>query len=151
MIKNIKAFTAQTTFNKSIEGVGIYPDKVVATDSFKLIEVKMNTGAEKPYVLRPHKAVKTFDSVEGAIMYQKGVPFQGEIMKDDFPKYEEIIPKGTPVISVNLSPELLKEVCTEFIQKGYYGFTMSIYGDMKPIVFTRKQGDKRAILSPMSK
>lgn len=156
MIKNIKAFISQTNLNKSIEGVLVTPTHIVATDSFKLIEIQAETNTNEQFIARPPKALKTFEKVykenEQVIFEDKGTKYIGELIQDNYPDYNSIIPTGEPTNELFLTAEHLQEICIAMADKSkrglLTGIKMSIYEKGKVIVFTNKLGDKKALLMP---
>lgn len=154
MIKNLSAFVSKGKFDRPIEGILITSSMVVATDSFKLIEVKGETGIKDSFTVKLPEKLKSFDTITRAgveaTIHNKGAQYKAMAKPaDEYPKYERVIPTEEPIVSIKLSPEHLKEICIAFENGG--GMTLSIYGDTKPVVFTNDKEDKRALLMPISK
>ena len=153
MIKNITDFIAKSTFGRSYEGLHVEPGAYVATDSFKLIKIPADTGATEAYTIKLPKGLKNIDSTaqDGTITY-KGARYTGEIIKDAFPKYEEIIPKGEPIATVTLSASHLEAICKAFKDQGPLNdaFTIEIHEEHVPVVFKNKPG-MLALLMPIIK
>lgn len=154
MIKNITAFTSTSDMGRAIEGVRIEPNRIVATDSYKLIEIIEKTG-EDSFTVKLPKGLKTFERVErigtGANLYHKGAKYEvSKVIEDEYPQWEKIIPEGEPQFTVKLSPEHLSEICKAFTEgRAIHEMTIAYYGENKPLVFTRKDGLLRAVLAPM--
>lgn len=158
MIKNITDFTSKNAYGKCIEGVHVTPNAVVATDSFKLIEIKQETGAADSFTVKLPKGLKTFDKIErvgtGANIYHKGAKYEvSKIEEDEFPKYEQIFPTDKPVAVVRLNAEFLRQIATAFesIDPTFGAINVTLYGENKPVVFTEDQNRVRAILMPIMK
>jgi len=155
MIKNIEAFTAKTKLGRAIDGVLITPTHIVATDSFKLIERKVDTGAADSFTVVLPKGLKTFDKVEqtktGADIYHKGGVYAAETSNaSEYPKYKAVIPTGKPVATVKVHALYLEQIAAAFRELGDGNTTISFYGDRKPLVFkSTKDGEQFALLMPM--
>jgi hypothetical protein len=150
-IKNLSAFTNPSTLRPAINGVLITPKKIVATDSYKLIEERCEVGVTAPVIVRLPKGVKTFASVSPdgkSIVGKRGEVYTTETLKaDDFPEYEQVIPKEDALSYVKLSAAHLMEICEAFAH-GEKSFTIEVHGPHKPVVFI--SGNKRALLMPMT-
>ena len=160
MIKNIEAFTSKQKLGRAIDGVLIMPDKIVATDSFKLIELKGDTGAADSFTVKLPKGLKTFERVErvgtGANIYHKGAKYEvAEVgAADEYPKHEAIWPTGEPVASVILDAGHLAAICAAFESASTTGVAhieIKIYEENKAVEFTSKTGVLRALLMPVLK
>jgi hypothetical protein len=154
MIKNITAFTAKSLTGRAIEGVRIEPERIIATDSYKLIEIIEHTGAGESFIVKLPKGLKSFDRAErtevGAYLHKGGASYSGTIIQDEYPKWEKIIPEGKPTATVKLNPEMLGEICKAFTEgRAIPEMTIAYYGENKPLVFTRNDGLLRAVLAPM--
>jgi len=154
MIKNLSAFVSSMKLGREIENVLVCPDKIVATDSFKLIEVLGETGAADSFTVKLPKGLKTFDRVQktdkGADVLHKGAIYSVEVGDAElYPKYEAIIPTDKPVYTVTLSPAHLAAICEAY--KDCPSFTLSMYGANKPVVFTEDKEKVRALLMAILK
>jgi len=148
MIKNITDFISKGPVERSINGVLVTPDKIVATDSFKLIEIKQASDIQKPTVFKMVKGFKTFETANDTGLIAKyGTICSNSIMEDAFPEYEKVIPQGEPVFEIDLSPEHLEAIFKAF--KGYPRITVKMYAKNKPVVFTNNK-DIMALLMPMN-
>jgi DNA polymerase III sliding clamp (beta) subunit (PCNA family) len=153
MIKNISDFVSKQTLGRSIEGILVTPDKIVATDSYKLIEIKQASEIKKPTVFNLAKGFKTFETANDTGLIAKyGTVCSNGIQSDAFPDYAQVIPKDTdnPVFEIDLSPEHLEQIAKAF--KGtskYPRMTMKLYAKNKPVVFTNNK-DIMALLMPMN-
>lgn len=158
-VKNLSAFVSTSKMGREIEKVLVTPDKVVATDSFKLIEVSGPTGVPKPVLVGLPKGVKSFDHIEtkevgqeinsphhvGKIM-TKGATYEvGNVEEDGrYPKYTQVIPTEEPVFSIKLSPDHLKEICIALSENQLRGrngnqnagMLLEFYDAEKPVKIT---------------
>ena len=153
MIKNLSEFISREHLKKAVEGVLITPDKIVASDSFKLIEIESgDTGVKKPIVLKVARYINRFEKVvvmDGEHFVKDGDSFhKGKLVEEKFPDYEVLIPKSEPVFTIKLSPLHLKEICTAFEDKVY--IKMEFHSESKPVVFTENTGSLRALLMPIN-
>lgn len=156
MIKNITAFVSAKPFQAGIAGVRIMPDRVAATDSYKLIELKADTAVAGPFTVKLPKGVKTFDSVtikdNAAQITNKGALYAAEVIAEEFPKYEQLIPKTEDAkISVTVNAEYLMQIAEAFKAHGKQGqVTLHLYDDKhKPILCTESDGKLTALLMPV--
>src|ERR1700688_4100570 len=75
-----------------LEGVYFWPDKMVATDSFRLIEVKKEIDIRSPRLLKA-KGFKGRGAVsvsEANVINDDGKLIQGELVDADYPEYEQV-------------------------------------------------------------
>lgn len=154
-IKNITAFTSKSKIKPVLQSIHVMPDKIVATDSFKLIEVIGDTGAIETFNVIPPKGLKTFDKIERKdgqpVFTHKNAEYKGELVLEDFPEYEQVIPKTDPVLEITISPAHLKEVCAAFESKDdFSGMQFAFHGKTRPIVITNKKKDIRVLLMPIN-
>lgn len=125
----------------------ITPEKIVATDSFKLIEIKYETGVDSPIVVQLPKGLKTLDgavALQSGKLFNKGAEYQGNILEEKFPDYEKIIPTTAPILTRYVDARLLKDICEAF--NG--GMKMELHKSL--IIFTNKDSSIKAVLSPMT-
>jgi DNA polymerase III sliding clamp (beta) subunit (PCNA family) len=166
MIKNLSAFTAKTDIKQELAGVLVTKDKLVATDSYRLIEVQSDAGKDlsAPVIVGLPKGAKTIEHIEmagnDATIKSKGAlyPASFTLAGDRFPKYESVIPNiEDATISVSVNPEYLQDIARAFQElakqnKGKLdGVTMHLFDTKKPIVFTNNNGTARALLMPIIK
>lgn len=147
MIKNLSSFVSKTRIGESISGVLITPEKIVATDSFKLIEIKYETGVDSPIVVQLPKGLKTLDgaiAVQSGKLFNKGAEYQGKIIEEKFPDYEKILPTTKPTLTRYVDSRLLKDICEAF--NG--GMKMELHESL--LIFTNKDESMKAVLSPMT-
>ena len=154
--KNIEAFTSKAKLGRPIDGVLVTPAGIVATDSYKLIACKHDTGAADSFIVNLPKGLKTFDRIErvgkGANVYHKGAKYEVSEVGEAalYPKYEAVIPAGDPVAVVRVSALFLEQVAAAFKELGDGNVTISFYGDTKPLVFkSTKDGEQLALLMPV--
>lgn len=151
-IKNLSDFVSKEKIERAIEGVLIMPDKIVATDSYKLIEITTETGVPAPVIVKMPKGLKTFESVTAAsVLTNKGATYQCEVLRaDKYPKYEAVIPAGEPVATVRVNAEYLEQIASACKGAGqFHAVEIAFHGELKPLVFTTN--GIRALLMPMTK
>lgn len=154
--KNIEAFTSKAKLGHAIDGVLITPAGIVATDSFKLIECKHDTGAADSFIVNLPKGLKTFERVErvgkGANVYHKGAKYEVDTVEpaDTYPQYKDVIPTGEPLATVKVNAFYLEQIAAAFKELGDCNATISFYGDHKPLVFkSTEEGEQLALLMPV--
>lgn len=167
-IKNLSAFTAKSDTKQELAGVLVTKDKLVATDSFRLIEVQSEAGKdlEKPIIVKMQKGVKTFDHVtqntDGTVtLTTKGAstPSAYVLDGDTFPKYEPLIPDIKNAIAhIKLNPQFLKEIAQAFEDlqgknelNSVHMYVFEEESRAKPVLFTNDKGTARALLMPILK
>ena len=95
MIKNLKDFTSKSSIKPIFQGIYITPDTLVATDTYKLIEVTVKNEVKSPIVIELPKKIKSIHSVKENTVYLdvKGstIPVK-EIHDGEYPNYKAIIP-----------------------------------------------------------
>ena len=159
MIKNIKEFTTpkqtKNPYLKSTMGVLVKKDRIVATDTFKLIEVKVNSGVSEDKVIELPKGIKSLHSLkDNNIAYadSRGKTFFAEEIKLPYPQYEEVFNRleNKEKISVRISASHLQSIAKAFTGDEDY-VDMFIYPDSatNPIKFSRN--DITALLMPIIK
>ena len=154
--KNIEAFTSKAKLGRPIDGVLVMPDRIVATDSYKLIECKHDTGAADSFTVNLPKGIKTFDRIErvgkGANVYHKGAKYEVNTVEpaDTYPQYKAVIPTDRPIATVRVNALYLEQIAAAFRECGDGNATISFYGDSKPLVFkSTKDGEQLALLMPV--
>lgn len=155
-IKNLAAFLPQkddVNADKPIGGVLVTPEKIVATDSYKLIERTGKTGVKKSVIVAMPPKIKTFDVITLDKSGKSALLFKGEASyrqtttpADQYPKYEQVIPTAFPVFTICLSASHLKAICEAF-EQDTGNFIISFWGKHQPVLF--KAGDTRALLMPI--
>lgn len=154
MIHNISALVSKDEFGRTIEGVMLYPDRVVATNSFTLIERMMPTGVTDPISVLLPKGIKTFDEVtitgEDVTLTNMKTLAQYRSRKIDgsLPEYKQIIPSDDPVLTIKLNPKLLIELCKAFKDHAD-GVEFKFWGDKKPVQLNA--GDLMGLIMPILK
>lgn len=153
-IKNIAAFVAGDKPGRAINGVYIAPDKIVATDSYKLIEIKTDTGVVAPVIVQLPPKVKTFEALSidpagAATLLNKGAIYNTGTISEEFPKYEDLVPVEDPALDIMISAKHLREVCAAFEGDALGKMLFRFYGKNKVIVITNESGDMRSLLMPM--
>lgn len=147
MIKNLIDFRSPNTMNLQINAILVTPDKIVATDSFKLIEIKKKTGAAAPVLVNLPKGVKTFDGIVykhddvGTLVNGAWTEIGTTFDPDLYPKYEAVMPTGEPLKTVRLSVAHLKAIitaCERSKDKHLDSVDVSIYEKERgPVKFER--------------
>ncbi len=161
MIKNIKEFVTPqnkgNAYTKITMGVLVTPSEIVATDTYKLIEVKIKNDVEKPIVIKLPKGIKSIHSVNKDIAYEngRGDTFFVEKMEGEYPQYKTIFNRleNKKKITIRVSASHLEAIAKAFTVTGEYPehVDMDIYPDNEynAIKFTRD--NITALLMPIIK
>jgi len=162
--------TSKSSIRPELTGVYFAPDKMVATDSFRLIEVKKGIAIEgEPRVVRAKgfKGNKSVSVAADNIVKDGDKLIQGEATGGTFPDYEKIFadaadkPRFTMLVNAKYLAELAAEVDA---QSGdpFHKVEIAFYESMKPLLITAERVERddagndktvsvRALLSPMNK
>jgi hypothetical protein len=157
--------TSKTSIRPELEGVYFSDDKMVATDSFRLLEVKKPIAlAGKPRVIK----VKGFRGrgivaiADTDIITDGAKLLQGERVEAEYPEYEKVFdglsdqPRFSMLVNAKYLAELLAEVDA---QAGSHSHKVRLvfFESMKPLLVTatgetpdQEEVSVRALLSPMS-
>lgn len=193
---DIAKITPKEQSRPEINSVFFKPDKTVATDSFRLIEMAVPKTTEedinnypaksmrgfKPFLIDAHtlKSVKIKPNKNLPVLQyatvkhvdnnkvELNIPAAGDgaagvtevkafrRVDGQFPDYEQIMPKGAPVIEVMVNGRYLKELL-ELLVKSNAGkdekVTVKLYGEKEPIVITNNNEDQKgtAVLMPIQR
>lgn len=128
------------------ESQGIYfsPDKMVATDSFRLIEVKKEIAIEgEPRVVKAKGFRGRGDvSVDANnLINDGGKLIGGEVVNADYPEYEKVFEglSGEPRFSMVINAKYLAEVAAEVdAQSGspFHKVRLDFFESMKALVIS---------------
>ncbi len=142
-MKNLSDFVSKSNIRPSISGVLVTPEKIVATDSFKLIEIKRANAVKEAIIVKLPKGLKTFDRISDEKLYHKNAEYPIEKIDDTFPAYESIIPTTEPKMTIIVNPKFLAEICAAFSKE--VTIALELHGEDKPIVITARdtRGDKK--------
>jgi hypothetical protein len=157
MIKNLKEFLPKSKLGRSIEGVLVEKDKIVATDSFKLIEIRHNTGAGTPFIATLPPKLKTITKIEkisdtkARVTGKNGEMYETGLLTDPYPDYAKIIPTTDPIATLKVNPVYLASIgeALSADNDSFMGITIEIHGANKPIVFKSK--NMTALLMPIQR
>lgn len=156
MIKNLSSYVSKSDIKPELACVLVKPDRMVATDSFRLVEVKGQTGIDKDTLIKLPKALKTLSAVtlkdEKLGTMEKGAWYELETIEGAFPRYETIMPTAEPIATIRVNAEYLKEIAQTFEDKKKLGFVdISFFGELKALRFTNKDESVTALLMPMAR
>lgn len=151
---------------REIASVLVTKDKIVATDSYHLIEIQSPIGnqLEESILVMPQKSMKTFDEIkkneDGTVtLSNKGasMPAANVLPGDKYPQYGKVIPDtATAVATIIVNPKFLKDMAQAFEElKGKdmrNNIVMHIFDNAttKPIVFTNEKNTARGLLMPIT-
>jgi DNA polymerase III sliding clamp (beta) subunit (PCNA family) len=157
--------TSKSSIRPVLQGIYFAPDKMVATDSFRLIEVKKEISLEgEPRVMkakgfRGHGAV----SVDANnLINDGGKLIGGEVVDADYPEYEKVFEglSGEPRFSMDINAKYLAEVAAEVdAQSGgaFHKVRLDFFESMKALVISAEGKTNegrdvsiRALVAPMN-
>lgn len=153
----VAKFASTSTVREELASVLIKDGKVVATDSFRLVELPIECDADAMPVLISAKA---FGKLKGkAITGQTG--HQGLIVDVDgfgallpsldagrFPDYEKLVPTADPEASVRINGRFLAEVLSLLAKTDpFETVQVDFHGQAKPVVISTKAG--RGLVMPV--
>ena len=157
--------TAKTGVRPELQGIYFAPGKMVATDSYRLIEVKKEISLEgEPRVVRAkgfrgHGAV----SVDANnLINDDGKLIGGEVIDADYPEYEKVFEglSGEPRFSMVINAKYLAEVAAEVdAQSGtpFHKVRLDFFESMKALVISAagktsegRDVSVRALVAPMN-
>lgn len=162
-------------------------EKTVATDSFRLLEVTTPSDAKieefpktdgkpamrgfKPFMV-PAQSLKEMKNKGKLVAVKHVSEVFSELMTDEsitrfpavsghFPDYEQIFPKGKPVLEVSINPEMFGDILLTVAKMmknnaGSYGASeirISFYGELTPVVVEAgtKTQKIRGLIMPIRK
>lgn len=166
---------ASNALRPVLSTIAVFPDKVVATDSYRLLEVEKEKKEHNPVLLdiaslhTARKAIKkstefvwfSVEEKETLVTVRNGpesVACLALTMEGTFPDYGNIIPKGKPLATVSLNARYLRDLA-DYVEKngqdiGYdnRGVFIELYGKDKPVMFysKTKEGNRvRGLIMPL--
>ncbi len=157
--------TSKSSIRPELSAIYFAPNKMVATDSYRLIEVKKDIvfkGNPRPIKAKGFKGTKTVSIDDNDLIHDGDKLIQGERVDAEYPKYERVIPTGKPIFSIKVNAKYLAEIIAEAdAQAGSdYNHTVRLdfYGEHRPMLITpitkeeKPRGDTkvRALLSPIT-
>lgn len=151
--------TSKSSIRPELQSIYFAPDKMVATDSYRLIEVKKEIGITEPRLIkakgfkgRGNIAVNPDDLVNDG-----GKLIQGERVNAEYPDYEKVFDglKDAPRFSVLVNARLLAELLAEAdaqADDANHKVRLDFFETMKPLIITArgKSASVRALLAPLN-
>lgn len=151
--------TSKSSIRPELQSIYFAPDKMVATDSYRLIEVKKEIGIAEPRLVKAKgfKGRGTISVGDDDIVNDGGKLIQGERVDATYPEYEKIFGglKDTPRFSMLVNAKLLAELLAEAdaqAEAANHKVRLDFFETMKPLIITA-QGESasvRALLAPMN-
>jgi DNA polymerase III sliding clamp (beta) subunit (PCNA family) len=153
--------TSKSPVRPELASVYFCPDKMVATDSFRLIEVKKEIDIPAPRVLKA-KGFRGRGSVsvsEANVINDDGKLIQGELVEADYPDYETVFKGlgGQPRLTMHVNAKYLAELLTEIdAQAGdqWHKVRLDFFDTVKALLITSQGPNEnvsvRGLLSPMN-
>jgi hypothetical protein len=150
--------TSKSSIRPELQSIYFAPDKMVATDSYRLIEVKKEIGIPEPRLIKV-KGFKGRGTVSvGAddIVNDDGKLIQGERVDASYPEYEKIFDgvKEAPRFSMLVNAKLLAELLAEadaHAEDANHKVRLDFFETMTPLIITAqgKTVSVRALLAPL--
>lgn len=152
--------TSKSIIRLELTGVYFAADKMVATDSFRLIEVKKDIAIEgEPRVIKAKgfKGSKSVSITADNIVKDGEKLIRGEATGGTFPDYEQVFEglSGEPRFSMVINAKYLAEVAAEVdAQSGepFHKVRLDFFESMKALVMSA-EGENvsvRALVAPMN-
>jgi DNA polymerase III sliding clamp (beta) subunit (PCNA family) len=157
--------TSKTSTRPELQGVYFSADRMVATDSFRLLEVKKPIAlAGEPRVIKAKgfRGRGIVAVADADIITDSTKLLQGERMAAEYPEYEKVFdglseqPRFSMVVNAKYLAELLAEVDAQ-AGTPFQKIRLDFFESMKPLLITAtgETPDKqpvcvRALLSPMT-
>jgi hypothetical protein len=155
----VNKITSKSTMRPELTGIYFAPDKMVATDSFRLIEVKKDIaieGAPRVIKAKGFRGNKAVSIAADNIVKDGDKLIQGEATGGSFPDYEKIFADAAdkPRFTMRVNAKYLAELAAEVDAQsghGLHAINIVFYESMKPLLITAEGEDAkvRALLSPM--
>jgi len=150
--------TCKSSVRPELQSIYFCPDKMVATDSFRLIEVKKQIGIPEPRLIKA-KGFKGRGSVmvnPDDVVNDDGNLIQGQRVDAAYPDYEQIFdglndaPRFSMLVNAKLLAELLAEADAQ-ADDANHKVRLDFFETMKPLIITAQGRDAsvRALLAPM--
>lgn len=153
---------SKSSIQPELSAIYFTPEKMVATDSFRLIEVKKGIDIAEPRLLKAKgfKGRGTVTIDDNNLINDGGKLIQGERVDGDYPDYEKAcFENGKPKFSMYVNAKLLAELLAEVDAQGQNSFhkvRLDFFDPLKPLLITTVPGgggpdtSVRAALSPMT-
>ena len=157
--------TSKSSIRPELQSVYFHPDKMVATDSFRLIEIKKEIGIPEPRLLKVKgfKGRGAVSVADGDIVNDGGKLIKGERVDATFPHYEQIFAglKDAPRFTMHINAKLLSELLAEVDAQAcdpHHKVRVDFFEKAKLLVLTAEGAAKgyegkvsvRAILAPIN-
>lgn len=156
---------AKSSIRPELQGVYFSRDKMVATDSFRLIEVKKPIGLAGELRVIKAKGFKGRGAVANAendIIADGAKLIQGERVAAAYPEYERVFdglsdePRFSMVVNAKYLAELVAEVDAQ-AGSPFHKIRLDFFDSLKPLLITatgeaadNEPVSVRALLSPMT-
>src|SRR5690242_8007543 len=134
--------TSKSSIRPELASIYFTPDKMVATDSFRLIEVKKDIALEgEPRCIKA-KGFKGRGSVivgDNDLINDGGKLIQGERVDAEFPDYEKALPTEKPAFTMYINAKYLAEIAAEVdaqAQNAVHKVRLDFYGEHRPLLLT---------------
>ncbi len=151
--------TSKSSIRPELTAIYFAPDKMVATDSFRLIEVKKEIGIAESRLIKA-KGFKGHGTVgvgDDDIVNDGGKLIQGERVDATYPDYGQIFDglRDAPRFSVLVNAKMLAELLAEADAQAdamNHKVRLDFFETMKPLVITAegKAASVRALIAPLN-
>lgn len=151
--------TSKSSIRPELASIYFAPDKMVATDSYRLIEVKKEIGIPEPRLVKAKgfKGHGTVSVGDDDIVNDDGKLIQGEHVEATYPDYEPLLDgaKDAPRFSMLVNAKLLAELLAEAdaqANDANHKVRLDFFETMKPLIVTAqgKNASVRALLAPLN-
>lgn len=154
MIKNIDKFISKGAIAMPTRGILVESDAIVATDTFKLIKIKMDTGIAESAVVYLPLQLKTFDNIkqleDGSFVVTKDdATYSCETLKEDYPDYRRAMEhnlKGDVKATIRVNTKQLLDIAQAF--KGEPCVDIYLRQSNQPVEFKNRSESMHAVLMP---
>lgn len=154
--------TSKSTIRPELGSIYFTPDKMVATDSYRLIEVKKDIEVAEPCVIKAKgfKGRETVSIDDHDIVNDGGKLIQGARVDAEYPDYEQLFDLGEPKFTMLVNAKYLAELAAEVDAQAHdtmHKMRIDFYGERRPLILSAEgEGGKgspkvfvRAALSPI--
>lgn len=131
-----------------LKKVLITPTKMVATDSYCLLEVEQENDTKTNQLLDFAEFQNTYKKQDKEIEIET-TNENGEIMGAKFPDYERAMPKENPIATTYLDADCLIKVLEQFRDRNKNDVEIELYGEDRPILL-KKEG-MRGLVMPLKR
>jgi hypothetical protein len=141
--------TSKSSIRPELQSVYFWPDKMVATDSFHILEVKKEIGVDSPRLLKTKgfKGRGTVSIDERNVVNDGDKLIQGELVEAEYPDYERAcFSEAEPKFSMRVNAKLLAELLAEVdAQTGspLHKIRLDFFDTNKPLIITAEPGNHR--------